>query len=604
MTQARPGRKRRRGIIDRLPSGALRVRVYAGVDPLTGRRLDLVEIIPPGPKAATLAETARTRMLSQVDERRNPRTNATVDQLLDRYLETLDVGRTTHRMYTGYLEKHVRPFIGRIKAAALDLETLDSLYAELRRCRDHCTDRRGVDHRTPREHACDERCRPHACKPLSGTTIRHIHFVLRGAYEKGVRWRWISSNPVLLAAPPAARRPDPRPPTPEEAARIVEAAWEDPDWGTLVWLTMTTGARRGELCGLRWSDVDLPGGVLTFRRAVAQDGRHREEKDTKTHQQRRIALDPATVRALTDHWERCRERAAAGEVPLARDAFVFSLAPDGSEHLVPSSVTQRYRRLVARLGIDTHLHSLRHYSATELIAAGVDVRTVAGRLGHSGGGITTLRVYAAWLAESDQRAAPSLAARMPPRPPQLLPEQRALADPRTTVERLALRLRELILDGTYPADTHLPPIKTLGSEHGVSVSTVKRAMDLLKAWGNLVGVPNQRPTVSGSSSRSDAPAVSELGTESEDYGVARPGSVEDDGRYWRVTLRGPDGVRYQPRLVRASLADPGSFRAHLLGIARIEAPNRTDGGESWIGDFELEVADPAAIDSPAVLLRW
>jgi hypothetical protein len=60
-----------------------------------------------------------------------------------------------------------------------------------------------------------------------------------------------------------------------------------------------------------------------------------------------------------------------------------------------------------------HLHQLRHYSATELIAAGVDVRTVAGRLGHGGGGATTLKVYSAWRSEADQRAASSLGMRMP-----------------------------------------------------------------------------------------------------------------------------------------------------------------------------------------------
>ena len=81
--------------------------------------------------------------------------------------------------------------------------------------------------------------------------------------------------------------------------------------------------------------------------------------------------------------------------------------------LRPDSVTQRYGRLAKRLGIKTHLHALRHYSATELIAAGVDPRTVAGRLGHSGGGSTTLRVYSAWVSEADQRAAVSLARRLP-----------------------------------------------------------------------------------------------------------------------------------------------------------------------------------------------
>jgi integrase/DNA-binding transcriptional regulator YhcF (GntR family) len=401
-------------------------------------------------------------------------------------------------MYAKYLEKHVRPFVGRLKAGSMDAEVLDSLYAELRRCRVHCTDRRRVDHRTPREHVCDERCGPHRCRPLSSATIRHIHFVLRGAYEKGVRWRWVGTNPVLMATPPAARRPEPRPPSAEEAARLVEDAWDDPDWGMLVWLMMTTGARRGELCALRWRHVDLAAGVVTLSRAIAQDGTHREEKDTKTHQHRRVTLDPETVAALTEHWDRCRERAAAGGVALGREAFVFSLVPDGSVHLVPSSVSQRYARLARRLGIDTHLHSLRHFSATELIAAGVDVRTVAGRLGHSGGGITTLRVYAAWLAEADQRASAGLAARMPMRPvASLTPAERALARPANPREHLAVQLRERVVRGELAAGDVLPGIKQLAQEHSLSTSTVQRAFLLLREWGVVEGGPGQRARVAG-----------------------------------------------------------------------------------------------------------
>ncbi len=74
MKRTRPGRQRSRGTIDELPSGALRVRIYAGNDPVTGRRRDLVEVVPPGPKAARRAEEARTRLLNQVDEQRQPRT--------------------------------------------------------------------------------------------------------------------------------------------------------------------------------------------------------------------------------------------------------------------------------------------------------------------------------------------------------------------------------------------------------------------------------------------------------------------------------------------------------------------------------------------------
>jgi integrase len=104
---------RARGGIDTLPSGACRVRVYAGVDPLTGKRNYLTEVVPAGPGAAKEAEKVRTRLLTQVDERRNPRTKATLDQLLDRYLEVVELERSTRNTYVGYLDRHVRPASGR-----------------------------------------------------------------------------------------------------------------------------------------------------------------------------------------------------------------------------------------------------------------------------------------------------------------------------------------------------------------------------------------------------------------------------------------------------------------------------------------------------------
>jgi integrase len=486
------------------------VRVYAGKDPVSGRRHDLVEVVPPGPKAATLAEAARTRFLNQVDEeQRNPRTSASVDQLLDRYLETLDVGRNTRRAYTGYMRKHVRPFVGHLKAGALDVDALDSLYAELRRCRTHCDGRgRGTDHRTPRPHDCDDRCRSHACRPLANATIRDVHQVLHGAYKKAIRWRWVSTNPVSLAEPPPAPTPDPRPPSADEAARLVEAAWNDPDWGSLVWLTMTTGARRGELCALRWSHVDLATGTVTIRRGIAQDGADTWEKDTKSHQQRRVAIDPETVAILTEHWDRCRSRAVLLGLTLDRSAFVFSPDPDGQRHLKPSSVTQRFKRLANRLEIDAHLHSLRHYSATELIAAGVDVRTVAGRLGHSGGGITTLRVYAAWLAEADQRAAAGLLARMPARPEAPATRaERAKTDPQSPRETLAVELRDRILAGEFSIGSYLPGVKQLAATHSIAPSTAHRALALLKDWGMIAGEPGERAKVVAAPEASPAPAM-------------------------------------------------------------------------------------------------
>ena len=409
-------RRRSRGEIEELPSGSLRVKVYAGIDPVTKKRHYLCETVPAGPSARREAERVRTRFLAQVDERRNPRTRATVNQLLDRYLDVLDVDVSTRQGYVRKIDRHIRPLLGSTAVGKLNTEILESFYAVLRRCREHCNGRRYVEHRKPGEHVCTSVCRQHQCRGLADSTVRQIHWIISGALDAAVRWKWISVSPASQARKPAVPRANPRPPSALEAAQLVTEAWKDPDWGAYVWLAMTSGARRGELCAVRWSDIDLSAGVLVLRRALYVDelGELRE-KDTKTHQQRRIALDDETVAVLRDHMDRCRKRMSALELPWSDDAYVFSPSLDGRP-LVPDTATQRFSRMAARLGLDYTLHSLRHYSATELIAAGVDVRTVAGRLGHAGGGATTLRVYAAWVAEADQRAATALSARMPPRP--------------------------------------------------------------------------------------------------------------------------------------------------------------------------------------------
>lgn len=242
-----------------------------------------------------------------------------------------------------------------------------------------------------------------------------IHAILCGAFGRAVRWGWIAISPMDQVEPPSVPRPNPTPPSAADAARILEAAFEDPDWGTLVLLAMTTGPRRGELCGLRWLNLDLNAGLIKFERSIGQVAGDQWEKGTKTHQHRRVTLDPELVEALRAHRVRCEARAAAVDTKIRRDGFVFSLVPDCSAQMRPDTVTQKYRRMVRRLGLSTHLHELRHYSATELIAAGVDPRTVAGRLGHSGGGSTTLRTYSAWVVEADQRAAAALAGRRPRR---------------------------------------------------------------------------------------------------------------------------------------------------------------------------------------------
>jgi integrase len=127
---------------------------------------------------------------------------------------------------------------------------------------------------------------------------------------------------------------------------------------------------------------------------------------------RRLALDDTTVDILSEHRRRYDDLARELQVPAREDAFLFSHKPDRDVPYDPDAVSHRYIDMCAQLGINCHLHALRHYSATELLSSGVDLRTVAGRLGHGGGGTTTLRVYAAWVSESDKKAATILAGKI------------------------------------------------------------------------------------------------------------------------------------------------------------------------------------------------
>ena len=501
MTGSRKPARRQRGEIEERPGGALRVRVYAGIDPLSGKRNYLTETVPAGPKARSEAEKALRRLVNQVDEQRNPRTKATVNQLMDRYLELLDVETTTLDRYEQTIRVHIRPLLGHLQVAKLNGEVLDSHQAILRRCRAHCDGRTSVDHVVSGPHECTSLCAPHVCRPLATSTIRKVHFCLSGALQRAVRWRWISVNPLDQAEPPRGGRSDPNPPTSDQAAVILKAAFSDLMWGTFLWLAMTTGARRGELCALRWDRLDLDRAVLTIRSSIAQRNTETWEKDTKTHQQRRIALDADTVSLLRAYWQECDKNAAAAGLTIPAAGRIFSGDLVHATWLRPSSVSNRYARMCRRLGWDMNIHQLRHYSATELITAGVDVRTVAGRLGHGGGGSTTLRTYTAWIAESDQRAMLNLSIRMPSPP---IEDSQGIKSELPSIstnkrsgpyEKIAADLRAAIKCGALRPESLLPTVKELQQRYAVSAGTASRAISVLKSEGLVSGSRGRRATV-------------------------------------------------------------------------------------------------------------
>lgn len=394
---------RQRGSVTKLSENSFRVRVYAGRDPITKKDIYLQGTA----SSESEAEKLRTKYLSQVDENRHPRSSATVGQILDRWMTVHKVDDSTAERYLNAIDGYIKPTFGNLKVGKLTAEMLELFYARLQRCSEQCEGRRnGRD--------------GHSCKPLSPASVRKIHFIIKPALRAAVRWDYVGVNVANAIDSPTVPTRDPDPPSAEEAAKVLSWAWKrDPEWATYLWLAMVTGCRRGELIGLQWADVDFGKRILTvaFSEQLLKRRRQRAKrrrKDTKTHQQRRIAFDSDTAELLLALRAAAQQRCAALGIDLPERAYLFSRQPDGSEPLIPDSVTQRYKRLALRLGLRSHrLHSLRHYTATELVAAGVDLRTIAGRLGHGSGGATTLRVYSAWAPEADQRAASFLGKSLP-----------------------------------------------------------------------------------------------------------------------------------------------------------------------------------------------
>jgi integrase len=254
-------------------------------------------------------------------------------------------------------------------------------------------------------------CKPHVCKPMAKSTIRNIHSILSGAFEAAERWEWIDRNPADSARPPTVTHKK-RPATPSAAVVDVidqARATGQRDIALYLWLVAITGVRRGELCAVQIADIDLGNGVLHIAFNYVVKAGQKLRKDTKTHQERYIAIDPVTCALIRETLDETRKALAAVGVTLAPSAFLFSNDPAHSRPWNPDWVTHRVCDLAKAAGADLDIKGIRHYTASQLLAAGFDLGNTASRLGHSGGGATTLKHYADPISEVDRRAAAYLA---------------------------------------------------------------------------------------------------------------------------------------------------------------------------------------------------
>jgi integrase len=237
------------------------------------------------------------------------------------------------------------------------------------------------------------------------SSIRNQHLVLRAALSQAARWGWVTTNVAALATLGRRTAPPRSAMTAGEVRAVIEAAGRlDPSAGVAFRLAAITGARRAELCALVCADLDGDRLTIDSSIAIERTGSIAQRQvptlidaATKTGNQRVVRLDAQTVAAVEDLWS------------LGEWWGPWLLTPF-ERPLNPERLTSWWRLARRDAGLDPRwrLHDLRHWSATEAIGRGHDIRTVAGRLGHANPAMT-LRTYAHALDGADAGVAATLA---------------------------------------------------------------------------------------------------------------------------------------------------------------------------------------------------
>lgn len=261
---------------------------------------------------------------------------------------------STLHAYTVHVRAHLIPHLGELELEDIDAQALNNLYATV------AASRRGNG--TP---------------GLSPGTIVRLHATIHRALRDAVRWGLLSENPADRADPPKQRSFLQREMVtwdPKQLRTFLDSVRGDrfyPLWVVLA----TTGVRRGEALGLRWSDLDLQAGQIAIRQTIIEVAGQIAVSSPKTSRGRRvIALDEFTVDTLGEFKE------AAS--PRDESQLIFHI---GEGHpLQPTNVTRRFQKLAKEAGLPViRLHDLRHTHATIALGLGIHPKIVSERLGHA-----------------------------------------------------------------------------------------------------------------------------------------------------------------------------------------------------------------------------
>lgn len=241
---------------------------------------------------------------------------------------------------------------------------------------------------------------------LSGKTRLHYHRFLAAMLETAVQWQLIKDNPCRRVKAPRSDTKEASYLDEEQARALVAALDQEPiNYRTMIFMILNIGLRRGELLGLSWSDVNLKSAVLTVRNnAVYLSGKGVVIDTPKTESSCRSIKMPASVIPMLKQYKawQSEQRLQLGDVWKDNDLIFTSW--DGSP-MRPDTLTNWFAGFIRRHDLPhVTIHGLRHTNASLLIAAGTNLRTVSGRLGHSQAS-TTANIYAHAIQSADAAAA-------------------------------------------------------------------------------------------------------------------------------------------------------------------------------------------------------
>ena len=228
-------------------------------------------------------------------------------------------------------------------------------------------------------------------------TVRAIYAVLNGALEQAVRWNMISRNPAAAVNPPKLRQEEMIVLDADQARRFLNVARGD-RWECLYVLALSCGIRRGELVGLKWSDIDLGTRTLRINRQLQRmrDGGGLYFSQPKNASRRTITLPEMAVNTLRNHRKRQAEQKLSAGPDWQENGLVFTTIK--GTPVDAQNVTKRsYKDILKRSGLP-HMpfHGLRHSTATILLAKGIHPTYVQKLLGHSSIRLT-LDLYSHWM---------------------------------------------------------------------------------------------------------------------------------------------------------------------------------------------------------------